>query len=480
MNFEQQLSQATELARSGRFEEAESACRRLLQTQPKSFETLQLLGLAQARLGRANEAVATLKQAMAKDHRHAGIHNHLGHALMSLGRFEEAHRCFEKAAEISPGGPEAHVGLGSALTRLGKIDDAQAALQQALRAAPDLPPALDALGVCLLRQGRLREAMDKHLEAAQRDPPLPSAFINLFNAMMLMHVTDDARRVAQAAIAALPAVSAEAAELQVGLAKLGWIEGRLKDTDVALEASEGLLTGFEGYLNLGRLRASHRLLRRLATQRAGYTGPAYDGDPSRALFFVADSHALPPSETVVYHQGQPHRVLSALIEGCRVRDLAAAAPNELQASLSAILRAIPAGHPVVVGFGERDCRLGADGLLDEDDASSRLPDRVDRYVDFVARTAAEHGHTLLLYGVPAPHPAVVERASEALRQRHVALIRRFNNGLRESCRRRSLAFLDVYALTTTVEGVADGSRHVDEHHVYPGSVRDLMERPPRP
>ena len=475
MSFDQKLNQAAELARAGRFEEAELACRLLLEKRPKSFDALQLLGLAQAQLGRASEAVSTLSKAIAKDRGHAGVRNNLGNALMSLGRFEEAHRCFKQAVEISPKGPEAYVGLGSALLRLGRYDEAHSALERALRWGPDLPQANDALGVCLMHRGKLREAMHKHLSAAEANPPLPGAFVNLFNTMMFMHVTDDARRVADAGIATLAASSAEVAELQLGLAKLSWLEGRLEEIGPALDACESLTRAFEGYFNISNARAYHRLLRTLLKLRTTYEGEAYDGDPHHALFFVSDSHGLPPSETVVYEQGRPRRVLSALLTGARASAIASDIDNEQVASLQAIVRAIPAGHPIVFAIGEGDCRLRP-GVVDPDRESTRR--MVDRYVERVFREAVEYDHRVWLYGVSAPHPVVLQSAGSE-RQRHIDFIRFFNDALRESCRSRGLGLVDVHAYTADVEGVADGERHIDEYHLHPETLRNLMERPPR-
>ena len=478
MSFEQQLNRAADLARAGRFDEAESACRSLLQKKPKSFDALQLLGLAQSELGRPTEAIATLKKAIAKDREHAGVRNNLGNALMSLGRYEEAHRAFTQATELAPTAPEAYVGLGRSLAMLGRLPEAVRSLERALRAAPDFPEALDTLGYCLMKQGKLSEAMRKHLAAADAAPMMATAYVNLFNTLMYMHVTDDARTVATAGAKALPEGSAEVAELQIGLAKLAWIEGRFKDLGVALDASESIQTQFDGYPNLGNLRVFQRYLRWLYDFRQGYEGGIYGGDPRRALFFVSESHGFGPSETVVSFEGEPHRVLSVLITGCKAYHLGLQDDNEHRASVRAITKAIPSGHPIVFGFGEIDCRA-TEGILKAHrdkgvDYRTAVPDLVRRYVAFVVDAAHEYGHTPILYGVPAPHTEVVAALSEDDRVLLIDIVRVFNDALRVVCEERQVRLLDVHAYTASVEGVADGRKHVDRHHVHPETVPALM------
>lgn len=478
MSFQRKLDHAAELARSGRFEEAELACRRLLHKKPKSFDVLQLLGLTQAQLGRPTEAVVTLNNAIDRDRRHAGVRTNLGNALMSLGQFEEARRCFERATCLSPTNADAYIGLGGALIRLGRLAEAESALEQALRCRPGAPEALDALGVCLMKQGRLRPAMQHQLSAVQACPQLASAYVNLFNTLMFMQVTDDARRVADAGIAALPSESPEALELQIGLAKLAWLEGRLHDLEPALDASTAIQTGYDTYPNTPNLRVFQRYLRWLLTYRSGPAASSYHSFADRPLFFISESHGLSPSETVVQVDESPHRVLSILVTGCKAYHLSQSVDNEYRASVQAALHAIPPGHPVVFGFGEIDCRFD-EGIVKAHqqkgvDYETSVPQFVDRYVEFVSEAAKARDQRPILYGVPAPNTGMLRTRPGADADLLVAVIRAFNDALRRSCKQRGLRLLDVHELTANLQGVADGRYHVDDYHVHPDAVRSLF------
>ena len=253
---------------------------------------------------------------------------------------------------------DSQLNRAATLAREGRYQEAASALEHSLGAHPSAE-AYDVMGVCLMKQGDLRAAVKNHLAAIEMAPPLPSAFVNLFNTVMLMHVSDDAQRVAEAGVAVLPPASPEAAELHIGMAKLAWLEGRMVDVFNALRASMAIRTEFADYPNVGELRAAHRYLERLLSLRQSYEGSAYEGTPEKALFFVADTHGFGPSETVVYLDGEFRRVLSVLISGCSAAHIACGVDNEYRASVAAIVRAIPAGHPIAFGFGAIDCELGS-------------------------------------------------------------------------------------------------------------------------
>ncbi len=480
MGFEQKLNQAANLARAGRFDETEHACRQLLKKKPQSFDVLQLLGLAQARQGRAAEAIATFRRAVDADRRHAGVRNNLGNALMDLGRLQEAHDAFLRATELAPTTADAYVGLGRARIRLGRFEDAKRTLERALRYAPTLVEAYDALGYCLMRVGQLEAATQHHLRALDQDPPVPSAFVNLFNTLMFRQVTDDARRVAEAGVRDLPPASPQTAELEVGLAKLAWIEGRLDDLQVALDASESILTCFDDYPNVDNLRVFHRYLRWLLGFRRHYRGDAYGGEPTKALFFISESHGFGPSETVVCLDDEPRRVLTILVTGCKAFHLGRTEGNEYQASVRAALRAIPEGHPVVFGFGEIDSRAD-EGIIKAhhtkgQDYREAVPPMVDAYVKFAVDAARAKQHTPLFYGVPAPSPQVTARCGPDHCELLVSVIRTFNESLRGACERYGSRLLDVYAHTVNAEGTAAAGHHVDDYHVHPETLRAILQR----
>ena len=52
----------------------------------------------------------------------------------------------------------------------------------------------------------------------------------------------------------------------------------------------------------------------------------------------------------------------------------------------------------------------------------------------------------------------------------LALVRLFNQRLRDRALAAGLGFLDLYGLTDRGGGVADGAWHIDHHHLLPSAV----------
>jgi protein O-GlcNAc transferase len=91
------FEQAVALCQSGRFVEAESTFRRILEIEPGHFDSLHFRGIVCSQLGDHGEALAHIDAALRIDPRSADAHNSRGNVLAALKRFEEAVASFSKA-----------------------------------------------------------------------------------------------------------------------------------------------------------------------------------------------------------------------------------------------------------------------------------------------------------------------------------------------------------------------------------------------
>src|SRR5262249_46208472 len=95
------LAQALELAfkfhQEGRLAEAERLYREVLQTRPRDFEALHMLGILKLQQGQPDEAATLIGNAIEVDGRSVAALSNYGLALASLGRFEEALASYDRA-----------------------------------------------------------------------------------------------------------------------------------------------------------------------------------------------------------------------------------------------------------------------------------------------------------------------------------------------------------------------------------------------
>jgi Flp pilus assembly protein TadD len=457
----------------------EEACRNLLKVQPKSFDGLQLLGLALAQQEKNTEAIPVFKRAL-EIIPHAGVYNNLGIAYQELGQYQEAVDSFQKSIKLDPDKPESLNNVGTALLCMKDYQNAKKAYEHAIKLYPEFRVAFDNLGVCLKKMGLLQESISQHLKAHDLDPSSPLEYVNLFQALLLSHITDDALYVAKKGLEVATTPSPERLELLIGVAIISWLSGQYDLAREALEKSKFSCHGdfstpesLKNYKFLKPLRSFRFYLLNLLKIRSE-TPDLYRGETDKPIFFVGESHCLSPSETLVRYKELTYRVLSTFINGCKAWHLAKSDGNEYKKSLEILLKALPPQSKIIVGIGEIDCREDEGILLAFQkkgvDFHSSVPNIVAAYVDYVTLLAKQFSHTLVFYGVPAlSERRTLTRAPEQ-RELLRKIIQLFNMELRLACNRNGWELLDVYSATQT-----NKTFHIDTHHLHPKTLGILFQ-----
>lgn len=269
MDIQTILQQALEQHQRGDYGAAMALYRRVLEAQPRQFDALHLLGVAQRQAGDAAAAVVSINAAIAADPSHAIAHANLGAALADLGRTDEALAAYDEALTRNPRYAMAHANRGNALRRLGRLDEAidcydtalnldpraaltwthrglalnekkrfEAALNsfgRALALQPQLADAWCGQGATLQGLGHMDAAGDSYARALECQPGHPEALVNLAALMQRLHRHDDALALAEQAVEAHPANPAARMRLANALNALGRTEGAVQAYRAARE-----------------------------------------------------------------------------------------------------------------------------------------------------------------------------------------------------------------------------------------------------
>jgi tetratricopeptide (TPR) repeat protein len=232
------LSQAFNLFKAGRLQEAERAYATLVVQQPRLAVAHNHLGLIAKALGQTERAVSLLQRAVELDPNDPSGHTNLGNLLLKLGRAAEADdsygralaltpdsedallnkawsqyslgngegalSVYERAAAKYPASPRAHNGVGLALSLLGRTEESEAAFARALGADGRFVAALNNLGVLLKRVGRYDEACDAYRRALAIDRGSIEAYNNLGCALQEMGRLDEAKAMLKKALELAP------------------------------------------------------------------------------------------------------------------------------------------------------------------------------------------------------------------------------------------------------------------------------------
>jgi len=142
----------------------------VFESEPRSNDTLLLIGRLWTEIGDYPRAIATLQRAQASDPSLLQAHFYQGLAYIHWERWPEAAKEFQAELRIAPGDPDATYHLGFVCARQLKFDDALALFLEVTAAHPDYANAQYEAGKILLDRGRMEEAI-AHLEAAARLRP---------------------------------------------------------------------------------------------------------------------------------------------------------------------------------------------------------------------------------------------------------------------------------------------------------------------
>ncbi len=172
------------LAEAGRFAEAETELRRVLEIRPGNARDHSNLGGALAGQGKLVEAVAEYRKALAIDPDDTYALNNLGLALAGQGDLEAAAAQLARAIEIDSTYADAHRNLGLVRARQSRPEEAIAHYRAAIAANPSLARAHNDLGTALAQRGALDDAVEQWRQALAVDPRELSALYNLAIALV--------------------------------------------------------------------------------------------------------------------------------------------------------------------------------------------------------------------------------------------------------------------------------------------------------
>jgi predicted TPR repeat methyltransferase len=236
------LKEAVALHQAGRLDEAAARYLEVLETAPRQFDALHLLGVVRRQQGDAQGAVTLITQALAINPGQAAAHCNLGAALQDMQRSDEALASYDTAVRLNPGHALAWSNRGNALRQLGRLPEAVDSYERALDLRPAYPEAWCNRAIALLELGEAEAALASSERALEQKRPYAEASCVRANALFALRALDAALQGYDEAIAA----DAKASEAHTGrglaLLKLGRPQEALSSFDTALQLRPGHAT----------------------------------------------------------------------------------------------------------------------------------------------------------------------------------------------------------------------------------------------
>ena len=168
---------------SGRLDDAESICNKILFIDSRHSNCLHLLGVISIQRKNYNLAVELISRAISIDCTIDTFHFNLGSALFKLGKLSESVIAYESALSIAPDCIDALSNLGVALYKQGRFSEAIERFERCLFYSSENAEVLSNLGNVLSDQGKLDEAIACYKKAITIKPIFPGALTNLGNTL---------------------------------------------------------------------------------------------------------------------------------------------------------------------------------------------------------------------------------------------------------------------------------------------------------
>jgi Tfp pilus assembly protein PilF len=149
---------ALDYHQSGRWQQAESLYRQILQVDPNHAGACFFLGTLAHQMGHRDTALELIGRAITLHPFDPAFHYNLGNVLAEQGRLNEAVHSYRHALQLNPQYARAYNNLGMLLLTRGEVAEATDCFLQAARCHPEDPGICLHLGHLLAAQGKGEEA----------------------------------------------------------------------------------------------------------------------------------------------------------------------------------------------------------------------------------------------------------------------------------------------------------------------------------
>ena len=177
------LAEALSLLQSGKVDQAETVCIKILDRSPGDSDAMHLWGIIANQKNDPVRAEELIQKAIQLNPGNPLFYCSLADILQTTMKFETALLYYKKAVDLNPDFFEAMFNMGNTYHRLGNFEKAAESFQNAIELKPGFVDGLNNLGKALQDSGRLQQAIGYYQEAVKLDPDFAVAHFNMGSAL---------------------------------------------------------------------------------------------------------------------------------------------------------------------------------------------------------------------------------------------------------------------------------------------------------
>lgn len=260
---------------NGELEKAKNLYELVLDTDPRHFNALQLLGTLCSSLKLFDKAVDYFKRAVQINQSNYVVYNNMANALKELGRLDEALENCEISIGIKQDNAQAFCIRGAVLQSMGNYHDAISSCQTAIDLMPDFAEAYNNLGNALLDTKDFEKALISFNQALKINPHDGAVYFNRAAALQALWRIDEAIQNLDLAIEIQPDFADAYNNRGVALLGVKRYLDALKDFEHSLQLSPNQA---DAYVNRGNaLRGMKKIEEALMSYQAALElNPEFD------------------------------------------------------------------------------------------------------------------------------------------------------------------------------------------------------------
>ena len=462
-------------------------------------------------LDKNKEAEIYLRKAIKLKPSFALAHYNLANTLVELEKTEEALIYFKNAIRLKPKFTEAYLNIGNIMRNSGNLKDAEIYTRKAINLSPDFHLAYYNLGNILRDSGNLNEAITHYNKAININPSFVDTYVNLSNIYSDYGELDKAEILLgrankinpkllicylnQGRIFQLQNKIEEAIEAYLKCIKLS-----NKNSEEALQCALFLAVNYlilgdfkevEEYINIFKTQINEGCLikiksdinRKHISARANYLQKLYplllkkeSESPSTFITHIGESHCLTFAHQEILIKSEIKIIKPAIINGGKAWHFCNNSNNVFKSSLLKNIEKINDHNQVFISFGEIDCRK-EEGILQyslkyKKDIIEVCQITINGYIDYMEKKLSKICNERYYFGVPAA--VLNNKVPDDLDIKRRELIKLYNSYLKKEVLSRNCFFVDVYSLTSDINGDNNGIYMCDKYHLSPQALPILF------
>ena len=252
-----QLQKALAAHQQGDLETAQTLYQRILQTDPRHCDALQLLATALTQQKKYEQALELFDQALAINPQLLQAHNNRASVLRSLKRLDESLASYTRALQLAPNDASVLYNHGNTLFDLHRFEEALASYDRALALKPADVQTWNSRGNALRELNRFDEALQSYDHALALAPNHADAWSSRGNVQRALGQYDQALQSCERALALKPNDAQMLNNQSVVLNELRRPDDALKKFDAVVQLDPTYADAWNNRGNALRLLSQH-------------------------------------------------------------------------------------------------------------------------------------------------------------------------------------------------------------------------------